>query len=93
VACDYAAARQYLRHETSALLVPLDDDAAFVQTAARLAGNPDLVSRMRSQARRVAETASWGRAFDDLERVLRNIAGASRGGLDAVREDSVHVET
>jgi glycosyltransferase involved in cell wall biosynthesis len=93
VACDYAAARQYLRHETSALLVPLDDDAAFVQTAARLAGNPDLVSHMRSQARRVAETASWGRAFDDLERVLRNIAGASRGGLDAVREDSVHVET
>jgi glycosyltransferase involved in cell wall biosynthesis len=93
VAYDYAAARQYLRNETSALLVPLDDDAAFLRTAARLAESPGLASRLRTEARCAAETASWSRAFDDLERVLRSIAGASRGGRGAVREDSVHVET
>jgi glycosyltransferase involved in cell wall biosynthesis len=93
VAYDYAAARQYLRHEASGLLVPMDDAAAFVQMAARLAGNPDLGSRLRPEARRTAEAASWGRSFDDLERVLYSITGASRAGVDAVPEDSVHVET
>jgi glycosyltransferase involved in cell wall biosynthesis len=93
VAYDYAAARQYLRHEASALLAPLDDGAAFVRMAERLAGDADLVSRLRSEARQVAETASWSRAFDDLERVLRKIIGAHHAGLGSVREDSVHVET
>lgn len=93
VAYDYAAARQYLRHESNALLAPLDDSAAFVRMAALLAGNPELASRLRSEARRAAETASWNRAFDDLERVLRNIIAANRAGLEAIREESVHVET
>jgi len=92
VAYDYAAARQYLRHETSALLAPLDDTAAFVGMAAQLAGAPDLASRLRSEARRAAETASWTRTFDDLERVLRNIVGTHRSGLGLVREESAHVE-
>ncbi|HUL90957.1 MAG TPA: glycosyltransferase family 1 protein [Burkholderiales bacterium] len=92
VACDYAAARQYLRHDASALLAPLDDGAAFVRMAGLLAASPELVSRLRSEARRAAETASWSRAFDDLERVLRNIVGTGRAGV-AVGGDSVHVET
>ena len=47
-----------------------------------------------SEARRAAEGASWSRAFDDLERVLRSIIGAeSRGARLSVSEDSVHVET
>lgn len=92
VAYDYAAARRYLRHESSALLAPLDGGEAIVRMAARLAGNPDLVSRLRSEARRAAETASWSRAFDDLERVLHDLIGTNRAGV-AVEEDSVHVET
>ncbi|HET7766413.1 MAG TPA: glycosyltransferase family 1 protein [Burkholderiales bacterium] len=93
VAYDYAAARQYLRHEASALLAPLDDGAAFVRMAERLAGDPDLVSRLRSKAKLAAETASWSRAFDDLELEMRKIIGAHRAGAGLVREDSVHVET
>jgi glycosyltransferase involved in cell wall biosynthesis len=93
VAYDYAAARQYLRHEASALLPPLNDGAAFVRMAERLAGDRDLVSRLGSGARQAAETASWSRAFDDLERVLRKIVVTHCAGLDSVREDSVHVET
>ena len=93
VAYDYAAARQYLRHGVSGLLVPAGDAAAFVRTAAQLAGNGDLKSRLGREARRVAEAASWNRAFGDLEGVLRDIAGADRAGVDRVRGDSVHVET
>jgi len=92
VAYDYAAARQYLRNGSSALLAPLDDAAAFVRMAALLAANPELASRLRPEARRTAETASWILAFDDLERVLRNLAGTNRASV-AVREDSARVET
>lgn len=93
VAYDYAAARQYLHHEASALLAPLDDEPAFVRLAARLAGNPDLVSRLRSEARQAAETASWSRTFDELEIVLRKIIRAHNAPLNPVLEHSVHVET
>jgi glycosyltransferase involved in cell wall biosynthesis len=93
VAYDYAAAREYLRQGASGLLAPTGDRAAFVRLAVQLAGDPELRSRLRSNARRAAEAASWSRAFDDLERALRNLTAANRGGLDAVREDSVHVET
>src|SRR5262245_11081717 len=93
VAYEYAAARQYLRHETSALLAPFDDGAAFVQASARLVGDAALRSRLRSEARRAAEAASWRRAFDDLERVLRAVSGARTKGVDVVSEESVHVET
>jgi glycosyltransferase involved in cell wall biosynthesis len=92
VAYDYAAARQYLRDDVSGLLAPLDDPTAFVRAAARLAGDPELRSRLRSRARRVAEAASWRRAFDDLERALRDLTGKNRAGIE-VRQDSVHVET
>jgi glycosyltransferase involved in cell wall biosynthesis len=93
LAYDYAAARQYLRHQASGLLVPLGDRAAFVRMAERLAGDADLVSRLRAEGRRAAQAASWSRTFDDLERVLRNTMGAHRPGADSVREESVHVET
>jgi glycosyltransferase involved in cell wall biosynthesis len=94
IAYDYAAAREYLRHEASALLAPTGDAAAFVRMAARLAGNAGLAARLRAQARRAAETASWSRAFDDLEKILRNVAGTNRSGIGEVaQEGSVHVET
>ncbi|HTQ75175.1 MAG TPA: glycosyltransferase family 1 protein [Burkholderiales bacterium] len=93
VAYDYAAARQYLRHQASGMLAPTHDGAAFVAMAERLAKQPELVSRLRVEARRTAETVSWCRTFDDLERVLRNVIRAHRAGTEAVPEESVHVET
>jgi glycosyltransferase involved in cell wall biosynthesis len=93
VAYDYAAARQYLRHEASALLAPLQDRAAFIGAAARLAGDPRLVSRLRREARRTAEAVSWSRSFDDLERVLLDISTPQRPSARAVEEEALHVET
>jgi glycosyltransferase involved in cell wall biosynthesis len=93
IAYDYAAARQYLRHGASALLAPPGDRAAFLRLAAQLTGDPELCSRLRSEARRAAEGASWSRAIDDLERVLRSLTAPDRAGLDEMREESVDVET
>src|SRR4029077_20152561 len=87
-AYDYAAARQYLRNQSSALLAPLHDRAAFIRIAVRLAQGAELRARLRNEARRVAEAASWSRAFDDLERVLRNTARARPSAARAVREES-----
>jgi len=93
VAYDYAAAQQYLRHGLSGLLAPQGDAAEFVRMAAQLAGNRELRSRFGLEARRTAEAASWDRAFDDLERALRNIAGTVRTQVDGARRGSAHVET
>jgi len=93
VAYDYAAAQQYLRHGVSGLLAPQGDAAEFIAMAAQLARNRDLRSRFGREARRAAEAASWDRAFDELERVLRNIAGTVRAEVDGTRGESAHVET
>jgi glycosyltransferase involved in cell wall biosynthesis len=93
VAYDYAAAQQYLRHGVSGLLAPQGDAAEFVRMAGQLARNRKLRSRFGLEARHAAEAASWDRAFDDLERVLRNIAGTVRTEIDGAQRDSAHVET
>lgn len=93
LAYDYAAARQYLRHGMSALLAPYDDAQAFVDMAVQLAGDAAMRARLRAESRRVADTVSWSRAVDDLERVLRGVARLHRSEADLVRQESVHVET
>ncbi len=93
VAYDYAAAQQHLRHRVSGLLAPQGDAAEFVRMAALLAGDRKLQSGFRREARRAAEEISWDRAFDDLERVLRDTAESARGAPDGVIRNSVRVET
>ena len=93
VAYDYAAARQHLRHGASGLLAAPGARASFIGMAEQLARDSELRRRLRSEARRAAEAASWSRAFDDLERVLRKLVTANRSVLDPVRGESVHVET
>ena len=93
LAYDYAAARQYLRHGMSALLAPYDDAQSFVEMAAQLAGDAAMRARLRVESRRVAETLSWSRAVDELERALNRVTVARRSEVDLVRQESVHVET
>src|SRR4029077_13749638 len=82
LAYEYAAARQYLRHGVTASLAPLHDAVEFARMAAQLAGNRELRSRFKLEARRAAEAISWDRAFDDLERALRRTAGSIRREID-----------
>ena len=73
-AYDYAAAREALRHESSALLAPFGDAAAFVAHAVRLAREPALARSLGKEARKAAEQLSWERIVDDFEAVLLDLA-------------------
>jgi len=70
VAYDYAAARQHLMHERSALLARFGDESAFVALAERMAREPGLARRLGTQARAVAEGVTWERIVEDFERAL-----------------------
>lgn len=74
VAYDYAAARQYIRHNESGLLAPFNDAAAFVREARRLAAEPALVDRLRRAARATAKQLGWDRIAGDFEQVLQDTA-------------------
>jgi len=93
VAYDYAAARQHLRHWVSGVLAPSGDAPEFIRMAGLLAQGPQLRRRLALEARRTAETITWDKVFDDLELVMRRIAGAARGELRGPARTSAHVET
>jgi glycosyltransferase involved in cell wall biosynthesis len=80
VAYDYAAARQVLRHERTALLAPFDDRAAFVAAAQRLAGEPGLARALGRAAREAAQDLTWERVVQDFEAALLDAAARAHGG-------------
>ncbi len=74
VAYRYAAARQHLEHERSALLAPFDDDQAFLGLARRMAQEPQLARRLGAAARQAAAPLTWERIVDDFAAVLADVA-------------------
>ena len=74
VAYRYAAAREHLRHEESALLATPDDEAAFIAAAERLVREPGLAGRLGRAARASAERLTWQRIVEDFEAVLFDVA-------------------
>ena len=70
----YAAAREHLRDRESALLAPLDDEAAFLAAAVRLACDLPLARRLGRAARAVAADITWERIVRDFEAVLADVA-------------------
>ncbi|HWA39219.1 MAG TPA: glycosyltransferase, partial [Burkholderiales bacterium] len=73
VAYDYAAAREHLAHERSALLAGFGDEAAFVAQAQRMAREPGLARRLGTQARAAAESLTWERIVGDFEKALLRV--------------------
>jgi glycosyltransferase involved in cell wall biosynthesis len=74
VAYDYAAARQHLEHQRSALLAPFDDAEAFLAHARRMAHEPGLARRLGLAARAAAASLTWERVVDDFATVLADVA-------------------
>ena len=74
VAYRYAAAREHLVHGYSALLAPMDDEAAFITSAQQLARDPALARRLGAAARQAAEPLTWDRIVEDFEAVLADVA-------------------
>ena len=70
VAFDYAAAAEVIEHDTSGVLVPFDDNRAFVSHAAALAAAPSRVRGIRQHARQAVASRSWDAVVRELEAVL-----------------------
>lgn len=76
VAYSYAAARQHLEHERSALLAPFDDEAQFISLAERMAREPALARLLGRAARAAAEHLTWEQIVADFEKALHDVAPA-----------------
>ncbi len=74
---DYAAARELVRHGESGLLVPLNDERAFIAAAARLVTEPGLAVRLRSRAVETVRTRSWDSVIAQFEADLIEAARES----------------
>jgi glycosyltransferase involved in cell wall biosynthesis len=79
VAFDYAAAKQYIRHRETGMLVPLAAADPFVASAQELAADPQLRERVSAGARALARELTWDRVLDDLERALHAVIDRTRG--------------
>jgi glycosyltransferase involved in cell wall biosynthesis len=90
VAFDYAAARQYLRHRQSGLLVPFGDGSPFVEAAQELAADARLREQLRAGAVETARSLSWTRVIDDLEAILVELVTRSRGARVATSLAGAH---
>jgi glycosyltransferase involved in cell wall biosynthesis len=82
VAYNYAAAREHLVHERSALLPVFDDRAAFIGQAVRMARDPGMARRLGAAARAAAAPITWDRIAGDFEAVLLDVAHPIRVRLN-----------
>jgi len=67
LAYEHAAAGQLIRHGRDGLLAPLGDRAAYLRLAARMAGDPAEIDRLRTEARRTACQLDWQRIVEAIE--------------------------
>ncbi len=74
VAFDYAAAAEHLRHGVSGLLAPYGNVPAFIELAAGVCRNLELVRGMSTLARVAAESLSWDTVTRNFEEVLLEVA-------------------
>lgn len=77
VAFDYGAARQYLRHGISGAAV--NEDAAFIDSAVRLAEDDALRQGMGTAAHAAMQQLQPERVVADFEAVLRGLSGQGSG--------------
>jgi glycosyltransferase involved in cell wall biosynthesis len=82
VAYNYAAAREHLVHERSALLPVFDDRAAFIGQAVRMARDLGMARRLGAAARTAAAPITWDRIAGDFEAVLLDVAHPIRARLN-----------
>lgn len=78
IASDRPGLRESVRHGETGLLVPHGNPQALADATARLAGDPSLVARMGSAARRFAEGFSWDHAAGQTETHLEETVNAAR---------------
>ncbi|NML13525.1 glycosyltransferase family 4 protein [Azohydromonas caseinilytica] len=74
VAIDLAAAAQHIESGVSGLLVPPDDEEAFIRTAIRAAEMGELLAPLRHAARQAALQVRWEQVLSRFEQRLAQLA-------------------
>lgn len=72
VAYNDAAAHEHIRHEENGIKAPLDQDELFISGALRLANQPSLLKRIRTQARIEALKLNWQSRIEQFEKLVLN---------------------
>lgn len=87
VGFDYAAAAERVRSDENGWLVPLGDDAGFIDAAQRLAGDTALRLRLAGNARASVQDADWDGIVRRLLAVMDEVVGAHEAreaGIDRI---------
>jgi glycosyltransferase involved in cell wall biosynthesis len=86
VAYNYAAAKLHITHDETGLLVPCGNRGAFIDSAARVASETSLRSKLRTQAREYASSLSWSRVIEKFEAWLTGaLPTIQTGALQQIR--------
>jgi glycosyltransferase involved in cell wall biosynthesis len=71
VAYDYAAAKVHIRSGETGVLAPYGDGSSFIDATVRLARAPDLLDKIRRQARDYITSVDWPHVVNRFEMLLR----------------------
>lgn len=82
VAYDYAAAREYIKHQQSGILVTSGNASEFCQSAAALACNPNLIAALKQGAVNATAHVGWHQVFDEFEQHLFEVITHWENGHD-----------
>jgi glycosyltransferase involved in cell wall biosynthesis len=73
IAFDYAAAHEHIEHWRNGVLVPQDQDEAFVETVVAAVADRARLKRLGAAAHLTAESLGWDRVIGDVEQRLREV--------------------
>jgi glycosyltransferase involved in cell wall biosynthesis len=84
VAYNYAAAAEHIHHGENGLVAEFDNLSLFCDQAAILAGWPEMIARLGSNARRSANGLAWNLICERFEQLLLEIVdkGGRHGNQD-----------
>lgn len=77
LAYNYAAARMHITHGETGILALYGDAHIFVDSAARLAREPQALLKIRRQARQYITTCDWSRIVERFATLLTDACGPS----------------
>lgn len=83
-AFDYAAAREFIKNESNGLVADVNDEAAFIQNAMRLAQDSALRKTLSEGGRLTASNLSWDAVVDGFERDLLDIISARQPSVSVL---------
>lgn len=89
VAYDYAAAGEIIEHGTHGLLVPFNQNKAFIQTALNACNSQSTLNQCKKQAPSSIENIRWDTVIDELETLLYITANGFKQHISAEKNKRI----